>query len=69
MVSLNRLSKLLEPIASKGDGSKLLALIFRLIIEDKGPNYLQDMWQSSGVVLADFMNQNQVDAFIKDNVS
>ncbi|XP_044267926.1 eukaryotic translation initiation factor 4 gamma 1-like isoform X3 [Tribolium madens] len=66
-LSINRLHKSCELIIEQGHGAKLLGALFKLVVSEKGPNFLTSCWQASGLSLESFMNQSQVESFIKDN--
>lgn len=48
--------------------TKLLTSIFHLVIQKKGPNFLQSIWRSSGLNFADYMPESQVESFLEMNV-
>ncbi|RZC05037.1 eukaryotic translation initiation factor 4 gamma 3-like, partial [Asbolus verrucosus] len=64
---LARLHKSCERIINQGHGSKLLASLFKLVVSEKGPNFLTSCWRASGLSLDNFMDPSQVDSFVKDN--
>jgi hypothetical protein len=68
-LSLNRLHKSCELIINQGHASKLLGALFKLVVSEKGPNFLNSCWRASGLNLVDFMKPNQAETFLKDNVS
>ena len=66
---IDRLHNLLQGLISNNVGQKLLKPLFALIIKEKGQNFLQNAWISSGKQLEDFMSSTEVPAFIQENVS
>jgi translation initiation factor 4G len=66
-LSLNRLHKSCELIINQGHASKLLGALFKLVVSEKGPNFLNSCWRASGLNLVDFMKPNQAETFLKDN--
>ena len=66
---MNRLHKLLDSLISNNVGQKLLKPLFGLIVKEKGPNFLYNTWQNSGMQLVDFMSSSEVQLFVKENVS
>lgn len=68
-LSLTSLQKCSKALVSNEMGDKMLRDIFKLLVVEKGPNYLKDMWQSSNLKLTDFMTDTQAESFIEDNVS
>lgn len=69
VLPLNRLNKSFEILIGQDQAARLLAPLFKQVISEKGPNFLQSIWQASGLQLTDFMPASQVDSFVKDNVS
>lgn len=66
---LKTLHKCCEVLISQKHAGNLLKNLFSLIIEEKGPNFLQNIWQSSGLSFNDFIVPAQDAAtFVKDNV-
>lgn len=66
-LSLATLHKCSKLIIVNGMGHKMLPALFKLIICEKGPNYLKDLWQSSNLKLTDFMPENLAENFIKEH--
>ncbi|GJQ70481.1 putative RNA binding protein [Trypoxylus dichotomus] len=66
-VALVRLHKSFDIIIKQGHAPKLLDPLFKLVIAEKGPNYLHSFWQNSGLSFSDFMEQSQVTNFIQEN--
>ncbi|XP_017771078.1 PREDICTED: eukaryotic translation initiation factor 4 gamma 3-like isoform X2 [Nicrophorus vespilloides] len=54
-------------LISKGVAHKLIASTFKFIVTEKGPNFLNEIWKSSGLKLSDFMDPNEVDKFVDTN--
>ncbi|KAL3283568.1 hypothetical protein HHI36_006707 [Cryptolaemus montrouzieri] len=63
----NRLQKCSEVLIGNGNADKLLGSIFKLIITEKGPNFLKNLWRLSDMQFTSFMPDNKVETFIKDN--
>lgn len=68
-LNFDRLKTCMDVIISQGHSHKLLAQLLRQLIADKGPTFVTEIWQSSGVSFTDFMSSDIVNSFIKDNVS
>ncbi|KRT79506.1 hypothetical protein AMK59_7397 [Oryctes borbonicus] len=66
-VPLTRLHKSFDIIIKQGHAPKLLDPLFKLVITEKGPNYLHSLWQNSGLSFSDFMESSQVNSFIQEN--
>ncbi|KAK5645721.1 hypothetical protein RI129_004185 [Pyrocoelia pectoralis] len=66
-ITFRDLQKCFSLIISSGHASQVLTNMFNLIIQEKGPNFLQNSWNSSGQKLSDYMPESQVDSFVKDN--
>ncbi|XP_044751376.1 eukaryotic translation initiation factor 4 gamma 3-like isoform X2 [Coccinella septempunctata] len=54
-------------LAENAMGEKMLLALFKLIVCEKGPNYLKELWQSSNLKLTDFMPENCAENFIQAN--
>ncbi|KAJ8913562.1 hypothetical protein NQ315_017113 [Exocentrus adspersus] len=67
VMPLGRLHKSFQILISQGQAAKLLTPLFKLVVSERGPNFLQNIWQVSGLQLTDFMSGSQVDSFVKDN--
>lgn len=48
--------------------ASLLVPLFKQVLEEKGPNFLQGIWQSSGLSFTDFIPAMEVEKFIENNV-
>lgn len=68
-ISLKTLHKCCGIIISQKHAAKLLAPLFKLVAEEKGPKFLRNIWLSSQLTLADFIPQADVDRFVSENVS
>lgn len=68
-LSLSRLHVSCEILITQGYASKFLASLFKLVIAEKGPNFLLHCWQNSGLRLEDFMASEEINRFIENNVS
>ena len=55
-------------LIEQGYALKFLSPIFKLVVENKGPNYLGTLWQQSGLNLSDIIGDTNTSSFIKDNV-
>lgn len=66
---LNRLHQSCDVIIGQGHAPKLLSCLFKLVVSEKGPNFLAACWNASGLAFDNFMEANQVEQFVKDNVS
>nr|XP_022920525.1 eukaryotic translation initiation factor 4 gamma 3 isoform X3 [Onthophagus taurus] len=62
---LKRLHQSFNVLISQGHAAKLLATTFKLVMTEKGPNFLAAMWNSSELSLSDFMPSENVNDFIK----
>lgn len=69
VLSLQALHRLCKPLLDQGYGPKLLAPLLRVLKEEKNAKFVHGMWQASGLKLTDFMSADDVDGFIKQNVS
>ncbi|KAJ8939180.1 hypothetical protein NQ318_017077 [Aromia moschata] len=67
VLPLNRLQKSFQILIKQGHAAKVLAALFKIVVTEKGPNFLQNAWQSSGLQVTDFMPSPQANSFIKDN--
>ncbi|KAF2880179.1 hypothetical protein ILUMI_25980 [Ignelater luminosus] len=65
--TLKDLHKSFGLLIRKNHASKLLILLFKLIIQEKGPNFLQNSWNNSGFTFANYMPESEVDNFVKEN--
>lgn len=66
---LTTLHKCCEVLILQNHAGNLLKTLFSLIIQEKGPNFLQNIWQSSGLSFNDFLSEQDATKFVKDNVS
>lgn len=66
---INRLLDMLKELITQSDTSELLACLFKLIEVKRGPIFLQQLWQKSGLALTDLLDSSRVSSFVKDNVS
>lgn len=69
VVPLDRLRVCADVLIPQGHAHKLLTQLLKQLVADNGPNYVVDLWQSSGVRFTDFMPADSVDSYIKDHVS
>lgn len=67
-LSLKTLYKCCEILIAQNHAGNLLKVLFRLVIEEKGPNFLQNLWQASGLSFSDFLPSEDAAKFVKDNV-
>lgn len=68
-LTLDRLALCMEVLRTQGHSHKLLAQLLRQLFTEKGPGYINEIWQTSGVSFTDFMYEDYVNSFIQDNVS
>lgn len=68
-VPLKRLHKSFNILIKQNHAAKLLDPLFKLVITEKGPNYLYLLWVESNLNFSDFMEPSQVNSFIQENVS
>lgn len=66
---LRTLHKCCEVLINQKHAGNLLKTLFSLIIQEKGPNFLHNLWQSSGLSFSDFLPAQDAEKYIKDNVS
>ncbi|CAH1972490.1 unnamed protein product [Acanthoscelides obtectus] len=64
---LNRLHKSIAALIEQRQATNILAPLFRLVVSKKGPNFLQQIFKTSGLQLTDFMNSSDVDSFVQSN--
>lgn len=48
---------------------KFLGPLFKMLVTDKGPGFLENLWNASGLNMTDLVPANCVDDFFKENVS
>ena len=68
-LSMHRLHQSCPVIIKQGHGPKLLGTLFKLVVSEKGPNFLISCWQTSGLRVESFMDIKQVNSFLRENVS
>ncbi|KAK9709826.1 eIF4-gamma/eIF5/eIF2-epsilon [Popillia japonica] len=66
-VPLKRLHKSFNILIKQNHAAKLLDPLFKLVITEKGPNYLYLLWVESNLNFSDFMEPSQVNSFIQEN--
>lgn len=49
--------------------AKLLGPLFKLLVTDKGPIFLQNLWNQSGLQMTDVISAESLNDFIDKNVS
>nr|CAH7761946.1 unnamed protein product [Callosobruchus chinensis] len=64
---LVRLHKSIAVLVEQKQATKILAPLFKLVVTKKGPNFLQNIFTTSGLQLTDFMNSAEVDPFVEGN--
>ncbi|KAF5303054.1 hypothetical protein FQR65_LT08383 [Abscondita terminalis] len=68
VITFRDLLKPFEGLISNGHASKVLTTIFKTIIQELSPKFLQSSWNSSGLKFSHFMHESEVEAFLKNNV-
>ncbi|XP_063903269.1 eukaryotic translation initiation factor 4 gamma 1-like isoform X2 [Zophobas morio] len=66
-LSMHRLHQSCPVIIKQGHGPKLLGTLFKLVVSEKGPNFLISCWQTSGLRVESFMDIKQVNSFLREN--
>uniref|UniRef100_A0A1Y1NIM6 MI domain-containing protein n=2 Tax=Photinus pyralis TaxID=7054 RepID=A0A1Y1NIM6_PHOPY len=66
-ITFRDLYKCFGVLIRNGHASPVLKNIFEIIIQEKGPNFLQANWNSCGQKFSDYMPESQVDEFLKAN--
>lgn len=70
-LTLDRLRSCMDVllVGEQSSSHKLLAQLLRQLFTEKGPGFINEIWQSSGFSFTDFMPAAYVNTFIKENVS
>ncbi|KAJ8985508.1 hypothetical protein NQ317_015052 [Molorchus minor] len=67
VLPLSRLYKSFQPLIKQDRAVEVLVPLFKFVVTEVGPNFLQNIWQVSGLQLTDFMPASQIKSFIEDN--
>lgn len=69
VLTLSKLGSCMDILITQHHSHKLFAQLLKLLYTEKGPAYIIELWNSSGVSFTDFMSEEHVNSFIEDNVS
>lgn len=68
-VSLSAIYKSASVLLPMGHMANFLGPLFKLLVQEKGPKFLQTIWQNSKLNLASFLETNEINSFVEEYVS
>ncbi|XP_060516621.1 eukaryotic translation initiation factor 4 gamma 1 isoform X2 [Cylas formicarius] len=67
VLPFTRMHTVLKVVIDNNKAANILKPLFDLVICEKGPNFLQHIWQKSNLQLSDFIPSSEVPLFVKNN--
>lgn len=68
-VSLLDIYKSASVLLQMGHMGNFLGPLFKLLVQEKGPKFLQNIWHSSKLSLSLFLKPNEINSFVEEYVS
>ena len=69
VINFKDVANAMAPKQGSQDSAKFLSILIKLLVEVKDMSWVKDRWVHSQVSLTDFINEKDVNNFVKQNVS